>query len=508
MPALMPLTIPPGHRPAATSQNTGGAWWAMNGVRFTGGILRPTGGWMQIPDIQLQQGAGPDQAVQAILAWRDNSTERWIAAASYGQIQVYDGSTGYDITPAGYVAGSYSDSNLGYGLGDYGVGLYGEPQQLPPGQVSLVPEDTVSFDTFGEELIAMGSADGRLLRWSPSTDGPHNPMQVVANAPAGRLAKITAERYGVVIGASGDPRRVSWSDEEDLDTWTPTITNQAGSLQLQSQGVGIAAGRVREGLLIWATDDLHLLQFLGPPFAYGLVRVGQGCPPAGPRATVATLGVTAWMGANTFWQWRGMPTPLPSPVQDYVFNRINRKTMQRTCGFHNAIFPEITWFYPSEASFICDSYVSWDYTSNAWSTGSLIRTAAAEPGANGYPMTGDQNGFLYQHEYGYTDNGNPRWPNIYAETGDIQLGAGDQGLMVTGLLPDATNLDVLSFGFTGQWAPGDVEEEFGPFVLTRTDGVVDTLFEARSVRLRVEPIGDQDWGLGRVRLWVTPGSGR
>lgn len=508
--SLFPVSVPPGHRPLGTQQQTGMQWWAMNGVRFTGGIMRPTGGWQQLPNIQIAAlNSAPDASVQQLLSWRDNAGERWIAAAGWGQIQVYDDS-GHDVTPANFAAGDPAEVLTGYGMGNYSQGLYGEPATLPPGDYVGAPGDSVTFDNWGENLIAMGSADGRLLQWSPSTDGPNNVMTVVPNAPPGQLAIITAERYGVVIGANGDPRRVSWSDEEDLTTWTPTITNQAGSLQLQSQGVGIAAGRVREGTLIWATDDLHLLQFLGPPYAYGLIRVGQGCALAGPNAKVSTLGVTAWMGSNTFWQWRGVPMPLQCPLQDYIFNNINRDTIGRTRGFHNAVFPEITWFYPSASSIANDSYVTWDYASNLWTSGQLARTAAAEPGANGLPLTGDANGYVYQHEIGYTDNGNPRWPNIFAETGDIQLVNGDAAMLVLGLLPDDTvNTAILSFGFEGQWAPSDsIIEDYGTFQLTRSDGIIDAIFEARSIRMRVMPTADQNWGLGRIRLMASPGSPR
>lgn len=494
----------------ATSQATGMAWYSMNGVRFVNGIMRPTGGWQQLPNIQIAALNGaPDSSVQQLISWRDNSGEKWIGAAGWGQIQVYDDS-GHDITPDDFVAGDPASVPTGYGMGNYGMGLYGEPVQLPPGDYIGAPGDTVSFDNFGQTLIAMGSADGRLLQWDPQAQGVNNKMIVVPNAPPGRFAFITAERYGVVVGANGDPRRVSWSDEENLTVWTPTITNQAGSLQLQSQGVGISAGKVREGTLIWATDDLHLLQFLGPPYAYGLVRVGTGCALAGPGARVATLGVTAWMGSNTFWQWRGVPMPLQCPLQDYIFNNINRDIIGQVRGFHNAVFPEITWFYPSESASSNDSYVTWDYASNIWTSGQLARTACAEPGANELPLTGDINGYIYQHEIGYTANGQPRWPGIYAETGDIQLGNGDTGMLVSGMWPDdTTSTQLLSFGFTGKWAPSDqVTENYGTFQLVRTDGIIDTLFEARAIRMRIAPLGDQNWGLGRIRLLVAPGSPR
>ena len=269
------ITLPPGIKRLATSQASRGSWWDSNLMRWRQGQMQPVGGWLQMPAIQL-----PD-AVRSILSWRDDNQLRWIAVASLSQIQVYD-TTGHVISPSDFVAGSPADLVDGWGIGLYSDGDYGTPR-IPDVLVDprAGPGDTTTLDCYGEWLLAMGSADGRLLQWIPDAL-VSNTLVPVANAPPGRTFCSTNERSIVVIGANNDPRRVSWCDLEQPTVWTPTITNLAGSLQLQSSGTGIAARRISQGILIWCDDDLHLLSFVGAPYGYGLNRVGTCCGPIGP----------------------------------------------------------------------------------------------------------------------------------------------------------------------------------------------------------------------------------
>ena len=500
--ARQPITPAPGMKRFATSQASRGAWWDGNLVRWRQGQLQPIGGWLQLPNIQL-----PD-TVRSLLAWRDDKALRWIAAASLSQIQVYD-TTGHVISPPDFATGQPADLIEGWGVGAYGVGTYGTPRIPSVAQDPRAgPGDTTTLDTYGEWLMAMGSADGRLLQWVPTEPVGSTLLVPVANAPRGRTFITTNERSIAVIGADGDPRRVSWCDLEQPTVWDPLITNLAGSLQLQSTGTGLAARRLTQGILIWCDDDLHLFSFVGAPYAYGLQKIGSGCGAIGPQAMCAITGRVAWMGQQTFWMYDGIPRPLPSDVADYVFTNINRNTQGRTVCAHNGEFPEIWWYWPDTSSVDPNRYVLWNYADNTWSIGYLARSGIAEPGAFGLPLCGDVNGFVYQHEQGWTDNGNPRFPQIYAETGDIMLSEGDQGILVRSIVPDAVNLGNMQFHFYGQWEPEDVLEDYGAFPYTRTDGLIDALFEARAIRMRIEAAADGRWELGRVRLDMVPGSGR
>jgi hypothetical protein len=144
----------------------------------------------------------------------------------------------------------------------------------------------------------------------------------------------------------------------------------------------------------------------------------------------------------------------------------------------------------------------------------MARTGVTEPGAYGVPLMGDVNGFVYAHENGWTADGTMRGSTVFAETGDMQLGEGDAATCVRAFIPDARNQAQMQLHVFGQWEPEDVMQDFGVFPYTRTDGIIDALFEVRAMRLRVEGVDPelpgqvQPWALGRIRMDAVPGSGR
>lgn len=515
-----PIAIPPGFKRRATSQATGRNWFDMSLVRWNGPDMQPVGGWAQLPNMQL------NGAVRKIMSWRDNSATRWISAGTLGQVMVYD-ATGHDITPDDFVAGVPGDLVAGYGIGAYGVGMYGTPRIPDPAFNPLgAPGDTLSMANWGQNLVVCGSADQRMLWWAPPDTSaglvpipPAAPTAqespgIVHVVPPARYAFVTDERFLVALGANHDPRQVAWSDQERPGAFTPDIANLAGSLQLNTTGIGRMARKVPQGYLIFCDDDVHLMQWAGPPFAYGITRVGTGCSAVGPEAVCATASRTAWMGQDTFWIWEGVPMPLWCDVQEYVFANLNRDTQGRSFAAQNGIFPEIWWFYPDKSSLDPNRFVAWNYQQNIWIGGKLERTAMTEPAAYGLPLMGDINGFVYAHEDGWLANGQQMGGLVYAESGDIQIAQGDQGMCVRAIYPDALNLEQIQIHLFGQWESQDAMEDYGVFPYERTDGVIDALVEARTIKFRIEgvpqPTNGQAriWQLGNPRWDIVPGAGR
>lgn len=501
---LQALTLPSGSGRRATPQDTRAAWWDMSLVRWDGDQLVPLGGWVRLAGLQL------DAEPRALLAWRDNERVRWLAAASLSQIQVWDGAAGSVLSPVDFVPGGSASLFDGYGIGDYGEEPYGVHRAQEAPQFRAVPPDSVSLDTWGEDLMALGSADGRLLRWSPQIPVT-TLLTPVPNAPLGRVFAVTEERHVVIVGADGDPRRVSWCSQELPEDWTPTTTNTAGSLQLRSTGIGIAIRRVGQGLLLWTDDDLHLMRYVGTPYVYGIERVGTGCGPAGPEAMVALTGRAVWWGEHGFWLYDGALRPLDCPLTEFLSSDVNKSLRGKIYGWHNGLYPEVTWGYcaASSGSNTPDRYVTWCYATNKWWHGQLARSIGVEPGAFGLPLLGHASGIIYQHETGHLADGQPRGAAVYCETGDMQLGEADAGIFLSRIIPDLRRPDLVQFRLTGQWFPGDLSEDLGTFTTDeRTDGIIDACVETRALRLRIEGRTDGPWALGRVRLDLTPGAGR
>jgi hypothetical protein len=95
----IPLDITPGSGRRATANASRGGWWDMSLVRWDADQLKPVGGWKRLPGLQL------GGEVRNLLSWRDNEALRWVAAATLGEVRVWDGATSYGLTPPDFVSG-------------------------------------------------------------------------------------------------------------------------------------------------------------------------------------------------------------------------------------------------------------------------------------------------------------------------------------------------------------------------------------------------------------------
>ena len=106
--------------------------------------------------------------------------------------------------------------------------------------------------------------------------------------PTKGLQVITSEkdRHLIVLGSdpiSGssrtgtiDPMLISFSDQEnDLD-FEPLSTNTAGSLRLSSGSSIIGGVKARQEILVWTDTALYSMQFIGPPFTFGINLINEG----------------------------------------------------------------------------------------------------------------------------------------------------------------------------------------------------------------------------------------
>jgi hypothetical protein len=354
------------------------------------------------------------------------------------------------------VGPSLSTSAFGWGTDTWGSGTWGTPSSTS--NVTLEARQW-SLDNFGQKLIAV-VLNGGAFEWSPDS-GVSTRATAITNAPtASRLSLVsTPDRHLLFFGtestvgtiSSQDDLLLRFSSQEDINTYQPTAENTAGSLRIADGSRIVAAERSRGQILVWTDTSLHSLQFIGPPFTFGLRQLGQNCGIVGIHAGVDINGVSYWMSQDSFFLYDGSVKKLPCTVEQFVFNNINVTGAENAFAGHNGEFNEIMWFYPRTGSDQINAIVAYNYLEQTWWTGTLARTTWIDrevydnPIATEFDSTATANNetivgltagasSVFLHETG--NNGDGAAITAFVKSGVVQIGEGNDFSFVSKLIPD------------------------------------------------------------------------
>ena len=157
------------------------------------------------------------------------------------------------------------------------------------------------------------------------------------------------------------------------------------------------------------------------------------------------------------------------------------------------LFGEIWWFYPSAVSNEVDSYVSYNYRENHWAVGTLARTCGTDQGIFANPLMVSTDGYVYEHEVGFAYDSQ----TLFAESGPVELGAGDRVLSLTGLIPDENTLGDVQARFSTKFYPTSTEYSYGPYSMANPTSLRLT---GRQIAVKIEGARNADWRVGIIRF--------
>ena len=500
---LIPIQFPPGLERNNTPYDTPGDWYDSNLVRWQSGSIIPILGNQRLTSTPL------NGAVRKIYVYRDNSNSRMVLAGTDNKLY-YDSGGYIDITPTSFVPLSSLGANGGYGTLDYGKYTYGNHRPTPSPVFS--PFAYWTFSNWGEDVVLTANSDGRLFYYTTST--PSTAPTVITTAPTGNAAVIvTDERHVMAIGqtcSGGTSRRVAWSSREDYTDWNfASITNTAGFQDLSVRTPLLKGVKVKEGVLIFSLTDIFLAQYVGTPYVYGFQRLSD-TEMLHPDGIATFNGKAVWLTRTGFQIYSGgFVQPLDCPILNDIMAEMDPNYGPFSVhASHNGVYPEIWFFYATAGNTSPDRYVIWNYQENWWAWGKMSRTAMAPAEVFKYPYAGDVNGDMYQQEIGYTDSGMSRVGKVWAETGALGIGNGDQTVEVRQVLPaTGTGYSNLQISFYSRFTPEGNERVFGPYA-PRSDGYTDVRVSGREARIRFAASQDADFGIGKVRLDVSQGGQR
>jgi hypothetical protein len=255
-----------------------------------------------------------------------------------------------------------------------------------------------------------------------------------------------ASRFVILFGTNDfgstefDPMLIRWSDQESYTEWAPAVTNQAGSVRLSHGSEIVTALQSRQEIVVWTDSTIYSLQYLGPPYVWGVQLIADNISIAGPNAAALGSGITYWMGVDKFYKYDGRVQTLRCDVRQYIFSDINVQQADQIFASTNEGFNEVWWFYCSENSFTVDKYVIYNYSEDIWMYGTLARTAWLDSGLRDYPVAATYAYNLVDQESGVDDNTGDTPIAIESSITSSQFDIGDGHNMAFAwrMLPDLT----------------------------------------------------------------------
>jgi hypothetical protein len=261
--------------------------------------------------------------------------------------------------------------------------------------------------------------------------------------------------YGL---SAQNPMLIRWSTQEDPYVWTPSATNQAGSLTLSHGSEIVAAVQTRQETIVFTDSAIYSLQYLGPPAVWGAQILGDNVSIIGPNSAVVASGRVFWMGVEKFYVYDGRVNTLNCDLRKFIFQDINLgQNQQIFCGTNEG-FNEVWWFYPSitgpngtgtalSPNTIVDRYVVYNYAESngkggvgVWYYGTLQRTAWLDSGLLNYPVAATYSYNLVNHELGVDNNETATTLPIeaYISSSEFDIDDGDRFGFIWRVLPDMT----------------------------------------------------------------------
>ena len=334
----------------------------------------------------------------------------------------------------------------GWSAGTWGSNTWGNSG------TTLSPIRLWSQANFGEDLF-FTYRGGSPFYWDASNELTTRAVYVSSLGGASDVPTIVNKafvsdifRFAFCFGANDlgaaalDPMLIRWSDQEDVANWTPTATNQAGSLRLSRGSEIITALQARQEILVWTDTAVYGMQYLGAPEVWGAQLLGDNITIASTNSAVYSGNIAYWMGTDKFYSYDGTVKTLPCSVRSYVFNDFNFSQYGQVVAGTNERFDEIWWFYCSAGVTQNDRYVVYNYLQDIWYYGTLSRSAWIDSDLRENPMAATYSNNLVNHEVGYDNQESATASPIVATitSSEFDLDDGDKFMFINRMLPDVT----------------------------------------------------------------------
>jgi hypothetical protein len=185
----------------------------------------------------------------------------------------------------------------------------------------------------------------------------------VGEVPQGAVRYLKKMNFMMALGYGLRGTRVGWSDADNIDAWTATAENLAGSLSIDDFDTPIRAGGfLADAISCYAEDQMALVRYIGGTLVFGQKLTVDGIGAVGKAAIASDTRYNVGVGRAGIWWTDGTSFRYIDEgyLSDYLQDEVNWNQAGKIVAARNDYTGTFEFHFPVRDSAVLNEGWSWD----------------------------------------------------------------------------------------------------------------------------------------------------
>lgn len=192
----------------------------------------------------------------------------------------------------------------------------------------------------------------------------------------------------------------------DVNNPTKSVTGEAnqanpvGSAVLR--GLPMRGGGQSPSAIFWSADSVIRAAYVGGTLVFQYDIVSSQSSLLAKNSIIEYDGVYYWLGLDRALMYNGQVKEVPNLLNNqWFYSNLNWDYKEKVWATKIPRYGEIWWFFPKGNSTYCNWAIVYNTREGIWFDTPITRSAGYYVQTFRYPVWGDEDGALWQHEFGW-----------------------------------------------------------------------------------------------------------
>jgi hypothetical protein len=265
------------------------------------------------------------------------------------------------------------------------------PTAVPAG--GLAPSWDIT--SWGNWTVATPGTGSILLK--QGTVGAFTPI-TGTRSPLNAKILVRRSPYLMAGNTSLGPTTIMWCDVDDIQTWNPLPSNEAGSYPIRDMASELTCGLEFLGDSVWfGRNSVHAGLWVGSPNIFIFKKMLDDIGAVGPKAAVSVGTKLYGVGERGIWEsdlytYNYDDTPI---IRTFLRERLNVPQRSQICVSFDAANKLVVFSFPEVGQDMPSAALVWDLDGKQWGRLTYGWSAFDSGDVFDYAITADSKGGVW-----------------------------------------------------------------------------------------------------------------